>query len=247
MKRLVKYTWTRLGRITAGLEKYHEFQQMESLHRIRVELKKLRAVIKVVGASNRDVDAHKVFLPFRKIFKKSGQIRQASVLTELMLRYGIEPVPTASPAALKNAQDQFRTAVPFHLQTVRRLEKQLTRLVRDISRKDVRRYVQKREKLIRKILIPEMQVAKLHLARKHMKQVFYLTGVSPVIVPEDRMAYSRMEKIIGAIHDKELLITHLQKHGSGVEISKIGALKNSFEADREELGKHVDAFYRDRD
>lgn len=247
MKRLVNYTWTRLGRITAGLEKYHEFQQMESLHRIRVELKKLRAVVKVVGASNRDVDAHRLFLPFRKIFRKSGQIRQAAVLTELMLRYGIEPVPMTSPASLKNAQDRFRTAVPFYLQAVRKPEKRLMRLVRNISRKDVRRYVQKREKLARRILFPKMQLSKLHLARKHLKQVFYLAGVSPVVSAKGRNAYSRMEKTIGAIHDKETLITYLQKHAKVVDAKKMEALKASCGSDREELRKQVDSFYRGRD
>lgn len=247
MKRLVNYTWTRLGRITAGLEKYHEFQQMESLHRVRVELKKLRSVIKVIGASNRGVDAHRLFLPFREIFRKSGRIRQAAVLTELMLRYGIKPVPTTSPASLKNAQDRFRTAIPFYLQAIRKPGKRLMRLVRNISRKDVRRYVQQREKLSRRILFPKMQLTKLHRARKHLKQAFYLAGVSPVVSAEDRSAYSRMEKIIGAIHDKETLIAHLQNHGAGVNATKMEALKASCGSDREELRKHVDSFYRGRD
>jgi len=244
MKRLVKYTWTRLGRITAGLEKYHEFQELESLHRIRVELKKLRAVIKVLGSANQDVDAHNLFLPFRVIFKKSGQIRQAAVLTELMLRYGIEPVTTRSPASLKKAQDRFRADVPFHLHTVRKAGKHLARLVKRISRKDISLYVKKREKLVRRIFAPKMQASKFHLARKHIKQVFYLTGLAPVISSKERVKYSRMEKIIGAIHDKELLMAYLQKHSSGVDGMKIAALKRSCMSDHQSLKRLIHSFYR---
>jgi len=243
MKRLVKYTWTRLGRITAALEKYHEFQELESLHRIRVELKKLRAVVKVLGSANRDVDAHKRFLPFRVIFKKSGQIRQAAVLTELMLRYGIEPVTTGSPASLKRAQDRFRADVPFHLHTVRKVGKPLARYIKRISRRDISRYIKKREKLVRRIFVPKMQASKFHLARKHIKQVFYLSGLAPVISSKERVRYSRMEKIIGAIHDKELLMAYLQKYGAGVEGMKIAALKRSCTSDHQSLRRLVRSFY----
>ena len=71
MKRLQRYAQTRVRRLKAALEKYHQFQELDSLHRIRVELKKLRAVIRVVSLANSKVDYHDLFLPMRPVFRDS--------------------------------------------------------------------------------------------------------------------------------------------------------------------------------
>lgn len=246
MKRLVRYTQTRLNRLAAGLEKYHQFQEEDSLHRIRVELKKLRAVIKVVGYANPKLNVHEMFWPMRHLFKKAGLVRHPAVLLELMKAHGVTEIPVTRTFDVETTEDKLKAEVSFYLNALRKLNKRLPGLLKELSRQDVRRYVRKREKLIRRIFVPRLIPEKLHLARKHMKQVYYLTGLVPVMDNKHREAYSRMEEVIGSLHDKELLLALLARVPRGIRATQLTALKKSCAADRRAVASMAKKLYRSR-
>lgn len=241
MKRLQRYAQTRVRRLKAALEKYHQFQELDSLHRIRVELKKLRAVIRVISLANPKVDYHDLFLPMRPVFRKAGRIRHPAVIAELKQKYGLEDVHPEQADDFPSVQEKFRADVPYYLSGLRKLEKRLPKLLRNISRRDIARYVNKRKKLIRRIFVPKIIHEKLHLARKHMKQVYYLTGIARVMDKKDRKAYSRLEQVMGSLHDKELLADAMTGVASTAQLTM---LKKACAADRRTISSIAKRLYR---
>lgn len=244
MKRLTKYAHTRMKRLAAALENYHQFQEADSLHRIRVEIKKLRAVVQAVAFADRQVDIRKAFRPIQKIFRKSGQIRHPAVTRELILVYGIDGVPLSSVADLREDQDSFRADVPFYITHVQKFDRKLAKWLQNISAKDLVAFVRKREKSIKPVFVPAFKPTRLHQARKRIKQVFYLSGLVACIKPKDRKIYSRLEKAIGSLHDKEIVLEFLATLPGATDPSSVARLRRSCSEERKSIRAMAVHFYR---
>lgn len=244
MKRLNKYTHSRMKRLAAALENYHQFQEIDSLHRIRVEIKKLRAVVQAVAFADRHIDILKAFSPIRKIFRKAGQIRHPGVIRELVLVHGIEGVPPASVADLQAAQDKFRANVPFYISQVQKFDGKLAKWLKRISTEDLAAFVRKREKSVKPVFVPAFKPTRLHRARKRIKQVFYISGLVECVKPKDRKIYSRLEKAIGSLHDKEILLELLATLPGATDPSSVARLRRTCSEERKAIHGMAVNFYR---
>lgn len=244
MKTAAYYAKARAQAIVNALEKYHQFQETDSLHRIRVEIKKLKSVIMVLGHADRKFDAHEHYLPLRNIFRKAGQIRQPSVLIELMLHYGVEGLPIERLGDPQKAAAKFRADIPFYMSQVKKLAKKLRPRFKRVRQKEIARYVKDLEQFIRGTFVQRLNAKKLHTARKRMKQAVYLTGLTDRVSKEDRKFYSRMEGAIGALHDKESLLEFLAGMPRGVATAPRMLLKKQASAARKVIAEDARAFYR---
>lgn len=244
MKTAAYYAKARMQAIVNALEKYHQFQETDSLHRIRVEIKKLKSVIMVLGQADRKFDAHEHYLPLRNIFRKAGQIRQPSVLIELMLHYGVEGLPIERLGDPQKAAAKFRADTPFYMTQVKKLAKKLKSRFKHVRKKDITGYVKELEQFIRGTFVPRLNAKKLHTARKRMKQAVYLTGLTDRVSKEDRKFYSRMEGAIGALHDRESLLEFLAAMPRGVATAPRMLLKKQASAARKAIAQDAKAFYR---
>src|SRR5687768_12390500 len=70
--------------LISHLKKYRDNKKLETLHKIRVDIKKIKAIIGVINASEKRFKGHKSFIPFRDIFRKAAEIRDSNV-NELVL------------------------------------------------------------------------------------------------------------------------------------------------------------------
>ncbi|MBL7851465.1 MAG: CHAD domain-containing protein [Cyclobacteriaceae bacterium] len=248
MKTAPYYAKARVRAILNALEKYHQFQETDSLHRLRVEIKKFKSVIMVLGHSDKKFDAHEHYLSLRNVFRKAGQIRQPAVLIELMLMYGVSGLPVERLGDPKKAADKFRSDTPFFMTQVKKLGRKLRPRIKKIRKKDINGYIKELEKYIRETLVPRLNASQLHSARKRMKQIVYLTGLTDRVSKEDRKFYSRMEKDVGVLHDKETLLELLTglPRKQDVTAAKM-LLKKQVAAERKEIAAKAKAFYQKED
>lgn len=243
MKTAAEYAKARVLAILNALEKYHQFQETDSLHRIRVEIKKLKSVMMLLGYADKKFDAHERYLSLRSIFRKAGLIRQPSVLIEVMLLYGVDGIPVQQLGDSQKAAGKFRADIPFYMTTVKKLAKKLKPRVKKIRKRDITGYVKELEEFIHGTFVPRMNPRKLHAARKRMKQIVYLTGLTDRLPKEERKFYSRMESAIGVLHDKEILLEFLTGMPRGIATKQKALLRRQITAERKAIGLEAKAFY----
>jgi hypothetical protein len=243
MKTAAEYAIARVQAIVHALEKYHQFQETDSLHRIRVEVKKLKSVIMLLGYADKKFDSHEQYLPLRNIFRKAGQIRQPSVLIEVMLKYGVEGIPVERLGDTQKAAGKFRADTPFYMTVVKKLAKRLKPRLKKIRKRDIMGYVKELEQFLRETFMPRLNARNLHTARKRMKQIVYLTSLTDRLPKEERKFYSRLESAIGLLHDKETLLEFLKAMPRGIAAAQKTLLRKQIASERKAIAMQAKAFY----
>ena len=95
MSALRKYTLIRFANLEKLLREYAMEPDLQKLHGIRVEVKKIKVILGLINTSVKGFHGHRHFIPLREIFRKAGQIRQPQVFYELLMRYEVQGVTDA--------------------------------------------------------------------------------------------------------------------------------------------------------
>jgi hypothetical protein len=177
------------------------------------------------------------------MFRKAGQIRQASVMLDIMLAHGIEGLPIELLGDPQKARDRFRADTPFFIGEVKKLGKSMRSRWKAVRRKHISSYVIELQRRIRRAFIPGMKAALLHTTRKRLKQVVYLSRLTKRIKPKEIRFYGALEAAIGNLHDKESLL-ELFASVPGRTISMQGvSLRRAVAAERRQIAKAAKQFY----
>lgn len=110
MKRTTeKYAEKRLAHIKAHLKGYAHAPDAELLHQVRVEIKRLKALLALLQYHNKKFDAHKAYVPFRDIFRACYAIREPAVMSELSKKFAGQKRKRsgADKATIKKFQRRF--------------------------------------------------------------------------------------------------------------------------------------------
>src|ERR1035437_9020125 len=71
------------------LERFRKSHNPEELHQLRIEVKKMRALLFLQQGSFKSRKLPDAFEPIEKVFKKAGKIRCAEVSLKLLRHFGI--------------------------------------------------------------------------------------------------------------------------------------------------------------
>jgi hypothetical protein len=243
MKRILRYARKRFDNLETELTSYHRIPEVETLHRIRVEIKKIKALLLLIKYCTRKLKAHKTFLPLRTIFRKAGEIRQPEVFYKLLLLYQIkgvqdEAVPNAKRTGRLSAA--FIKMIPAHVKTVSRQKKIVEKYAEKISRACIGKYVKRRKKDLRSELYPTLHLGRLHKSRKAMKEIIYLSGLRKGGRKKQDKFYRELETLVGQWHDRQTLTFELIRNKTTAEVKR---LTNENEADIVRIKKMVKRYY----
>src|ERR1044071_5540829 len=87
-KRLQKFLFKRCQKICDHLQVFCATNDPEELHQLRVEIKKINALIFLLHTcSPKRIEAYKFI---KKIFRQAGRIRSSQVNLQMMAEYGLE-------------------------------------------------------------------------------------------------------------------------------------------------------------
>lgn len=194
------------GSLLRHLEEWKPASEPESLHLIRVDIKKIKAILSVVNEDNKKFKTHKHYKPIREIFRYAGAIRESEVLKGLLLRYQIEEEDVFNLDYNKEAISAFESGLPQFIKDVKLLRKSLKDYLKHISREDLKKYIRKKRKVIKLKLWPEPQMHCIHKTRKAIKEMIYISQTCDMLEKDELNFYARIEDIIGKMHDNQVLI-----------------------------------------
>jgi CHAD domain-containing protein len=241
VKQLKVYANKQFKALKDDLESYHHLQDSEVLHKIRVEIKKIKVVLNLINYGVKKFKGHQRFIPFRTIFRRAGAIRQPEVLYKLLLLYQIggvadEQIPKSKK--LDKLSKAFQKEVPLFIESIKAQKKKIKKYFDQLAKDDTHNYVKKKKRELERLLFPTFNKAGLHKARKICKEVVYLHWVDNQPKPDP--FFNEVENIIGQWHDKQVLLPIVKKNKAVDEVSK---LTTASQEDLINLKKLVSHYY----
>jgi CHAD domain-containing protein len=212
MKKIERFTGRLYGDIIKNLRSYEEHRDAECLHYIRVDIKKIKAVINLVKENEKKFKAHNQFKPLRAIFREAGDIRQPEVMLQLLLKYGVTNISKDGLLdAGRNFENEFVSHIPEFTKTCKKSRKELIRQARKINHKKIIKSIDNFKRRLQKALTNKIRFELIHKTRKLIKQVLYLSDIHGDIKKRERKFFDELQELIGAVHDKQMLMILLRK------------------------------------
>lgn len=212
MNSLKKYLDKRFEKLKHLLKGYHHLHDRDTLHHLRIEIKKIKTIINLIHFSHPKFKRHANFIPFRSISRKAGEIRESEVLYQLLLTYEIDGVVDEYiPKSIEADQlsIDFQKKVPEFVDIVRKRKNKLLKNYKEVSTDSYHEYVKKCKRQLKPLLFPNLQRTKLHAARKLIKEILHLRELGGRAKKD--MFLRNAENLIGQWHDKQVLLLLLNK------------------------------------
>jgi len=238
MKSLTRYTKKRLKRIDRLLNSFPESQDQEVLHLIRLEIKKVKALLRLIHYNDKSFKERTLFIPFRSIFRDCNIIREPQVLHSLIVKYTKDqalPIPYSSI----NVQ-QFIEHVPVYLKKVKKPTRLILLKIKRIKSSTYHRYLKKKKRELRNAS-RIISTRSLHSYRKLIKEIYYLLCVNSINKSIDPF-FKKCDGLIGAWHDKSIVIQKIRKI-TPLQNDLIKKLQNEKRADLTSLKKLIKNYY----
>lgn len=215
-KEQLRYYDDRWKSIRRELGKFPGRREPESLHRLRVEIKKLKALILLVPEAERP---SRDFRLVKKIFRKAGSIRQAQLNLGLAKKFQAgTAVQNKLKQQIREGEIVFSGKIPAWLRKLRKTEKTFRRDFQKRSTKEVSKIVQAELDFIQDIFVRSVK-EELHFARKHIKILLYLYSVcgkkEKSRLGLDHSYLDRLQELLGEWHDHETLLSFLAENKTG--------------------------------
>jgi CHAD domain-containing protein len=170
----------------------------ESLHGLRVELKKIKAWLRFAGASQPAV--------VKKMFRVAGAIRDAQIAQKLMKQYHVHDDGHATLQQQQEDAGKLRTHTLEYARLLRKARKRIK--VYKVRDKEVRHWVMKQLQIIARMLAS----AQYHPARKKIKVLLYIHNMLPKRLQRqfalDTDYLDKLQDSIGNWHDASEFLLH---------------------------------------
>lgn len=206
MKALKKYVGKRVYNLKALLVSVKYSDDPEIFHQIRIEIKRLKAILGLLHFEDTGFAAHKAFIPLRKIFREAGKIREPGEFRKHLIRYTadtavVQLIRMASPNVLKN----FKKSISGFVKDVKKVERKVLKRSKHVNQKIMKKYLLSLDKSIKKNLYPKLNPFTLHSTRKVIKELMYL---SPLSKNQKNIPsfYPDIANTIGLWHDQQLVL-----------------------------------------
>jgi len=213
LKFLKKITKT----INSLLKKSVREYENEDYHQLRVEIKKLNAVLDCLKFCSKNCKRKKYLKPFKKIFKQAGTIREIQ-LEETMLKkfpqYSIEHYLNDLERRIKKEQKKLSSIINKRLRRkIKRSFGKIKPLIHKIKDQKVKEFMENERKKIKDLIQQKSLAAEdIHEIRKRLKVDYYNRKILPlsdnqnVIEEEDRFL-----ELLGKWHDCRIMNDQLEK------------------------------------
>lgn len=222
---LVQYFERRLTVLTKHFINTQQCFGMEDLHQLRVEIKKLRAFLRmlelVTGKSFQKTDHYRLLAI---IFKPGGRLRETQINLSLVGKYTSYLVPYYKVFLVKRESKQkekLKVALnDFDISEFDRLNKlvipylELTGL--NILEERGLRFIAQEMETINSLRPGISNQKDLHKIRMHLKAMGYITKLMNEMKPDEKLAASLLaikptETMIGNWHDRVVLVLSLKR------------------------------------
>jgi len=220
VKTLNKYIRKREKAIELLLQKTKRSNPPAFYHKLRVEIKKLNAVLDLAESGSPDFDRKKTFKPFKLIFKQAGKVRELQVEENILKKYfaktGFKNYRNKLHKLILKEQQNFFSLINNSLVSrQRKAFKKIRPQIKNINEKKVNKYLEKKRKKTGKIISQKkLHLSELHQLRKLLKIYFYNLRSSGHNIQKDILASKEvLLHRLGKWHDYQVTLNHLKNAG----------------------------------
>ncbi len=218
---LTTYLDTRFDSVEQNLLAYKADNKPKRLHRMRVDIKKIRAILRFIRKKyGREYDLD----PLRTVFQRAGTLRDLQLHIELLEN------ANASAEYISTLQDQknkhkasFTSHVGHYLGYVSETREGITLPVEKLGEKTVKKYFKQRIKKAKQDIEPEDR-SHAHKFRKQLKNVLYLYKALPKKIRKsiklDARYLDTLQAKAGNWHDTHEALAYLAENTSSSQTAE---------------------------
>ena len=179
----------------------------EELHKFRVQIKKVKAMLSLFENTSKQHGLLKDFKPVRKIFKYAGQIRDAYTNLQLSARYKLknELFETGQQKIIEEGITEFKHQGKNHIKHIKDAYKQLTKQLKGLDNSAIAYYYKKQLEEISGNFAVSGFTEDMHTNRKLIKILVYNHKLADkalnVSVPFNTVYLDKLQAAIGEWHD----------------------------------------------
>ena len=199
-----------------SLNQYALKKNNDSLHQLRVGIKKIEALLIMLYKLEPGFDYEATYKPYKNIFKSAGAIREAILQCDRLEQGSKNKRGKNVQATMlsKLSQELLRVSKPELVNA----EKDLTAIQSGLKKLKTKEIVSYCKKLLSKLEAKwkiTTKNAEIHKFRKHLKQFLYCTHLlsqkqrDKIISPKKLKRVDKLQDIIGQWHDNILLLNKI--------------------------------------
>lgn len=188
-----------------------KFPAEEDIHQMRVEIKKLNALIRMLEFVADEVETKKLRKSLSKIFKAAGKLREAQIIENLAVEYQLdlgEDYKLISELKTTKFTEKFNIRLKLFLDSQwDDLQQQLTSIAQQINPKTTEQsasqFLIAEFKTIGQLYPDKHNEKVLHRIRRHLKASGYIISMISSAYPEEfYIKIKTTESLIGTWHDR---------------------------------------------
>lgn len=215
-ERLNKFIRKRCHEIGRQVKVFCSTRDGEALHLLRVEAKKLRAVLALVhDCTSRH---HLTAKGLKEVYKAAGAIRTAQINLAVVQDLGLENKDFAAEQqrVIEEGSIAFCLSAYRFRHAVQEMEEDLLHNTGDVKTSKVRHFFAERvQKLSLFFSAPALDTVALHDTRKETKELLYLYGLLPASLAAslhiNKDYLDQLQHSLGKWHDNTVVLSLLQK------------------------------------
>ncbi len=191
--------------------------EQPELHKLRVELKKIKTFIKLVTLYRGKKKVTAQQRSIRLVFDHAGVIREADLNLQMMQHFHINrpAVKDKAGRVLQQEPEKFRSHVTQYDHLIKDLVRSLLRLLRPLRDRKLKRWIDKQLKKIT-VIVTGTPTEQLHAARKRIKHLGYIYEICPKHL-RNKLALNadyldQLQDMIGKWHDTDVAVRLLDAH-----------------------------------
>ncbi|MDI1303474.1 MAG: CHAD domain-containing protein [bacterium] len=226
MKALKKYLKKRKSAILFLLEKQQKSFTPDTFHTLRIEIKKLNALLDLINFCFKNFRRKKTFKPFKLIFCQAGKVRNLQVEETLLEDYFAFNFITQYRNDLKKnlAKELHIFFIIINDYCAKELKKrccEINSFLAKTSKKKANHFMNKKRTKIKKLLRQKaLKKEQMHTLRKRLKKYQY-NQKSLNYAKKNKLISKKntLPELLGEWHDYRMVIQHLKKAIESEEIN----------------------------
>ncbi len=201
----------------------------ETIHKLRVEIKKITALYELIGYCDKDFDGKKILRPLSRIFKLLGRLHDHSNALGLCLDFKIDiSILDPERRKLKGTIKKILSLAEKHKSDLRKIKRSGVKHLQHTDTDKWEKYLHKKHLNITNSLAGTLTEKQLHETRTAIKKLIYNAGLysTETIKKPEIARLDRIEKLINQWHDICVFRSKLDEMNFKIAAPKIyGAVK----------------------
>lgn len=182
----------------------------EEYHKLRVEIKKIHAILDLLNYCQTDFQKNKYFKPFKEIFIQSGKIRELQLEESVLEKYNTRKIENVLLKVKKEINKEKRNfCLLIQKKQKIKIEKKINKIVlhlEEIPDDKVNEYIEMEKKNINNLIRESPLVASnLHELRKTLKRNFYSRESLNMRDKNKKIKEDNFQELIGNWHDSKIM------------------------------------------